>query len=269
MKNPANQIAQLRDRLTALENSDTVQPLNELTAPNLRQRAMYYGKQALSSVLKTGAKNPIKGALLAHEASKKVFRAIMFLLTIKDGAKLMKDIDNDESWMALGEDGLETLLSTLGIFHLGIPTAILIGKQAWKLFRGTPLTDEEKVYCDKMADYYYRKLKRPPTIDDDEIVDPKFFKRILNTYNDFEKEYGKVGTGKATAASAPAPASLAAPASPAPASPAASTPAAPAPTASTPAASAPTASSPAEPSTQELQRAAGIPQPKKKLSDLL
>jgi hypothetical protein len=174
----------------------------------------------------------------------------------------MKDIDNNENWMALGEDVLETLLSTLGIFHLGIPTAILIGKQAWKLFRGTPLTEEEKVYCDKMADYYYRKLKRPPTIDDDEIVDPKFFKRILNTYNDFEKEYGKVGTGKAAAgpsgatpAAAPAPASASTPTAAPPASPAPASPAA--------------ASSPADPTTQELQRAAGIPQPKKKLSDLL
>ena len=259
MKNPAKQIAQLRDQLIVLENSNTSQVLTELTAPNFRQRAVYYGKQALGNVLKTGAKNPIKGAVLAYEASKKVFRAIMFLQTIKGGAKLMKDIENNENWMALGEDLLEAVLSALGVWHLGIPIGIEVAKQAWKIYRGTPLNDEEKVYCDKMADYYYRKLKRPPKIDDDEILDPKFFKRILNTYNELEKEYGKVGTGTAPAGSS-GPSGATPAAAPTPAA----TPAA----APTPAATPTAASSPAEPSAQELQRAAGI-RPKQKLSDLL
>jgi len=256
MKNPANQIAQLRDHLTALENSNTAQPLNELgTRPGPLDAMKMFGKNLFRKASTKAIQNPLPAAAAGIASLKTIVKVVIGLGASYNIAQMVNNIRNNKDYDSATINFLHAVALSAGAVNLPvgvIAEAFILGYDIWV---EEPFTAEETTYCDKMADYYYRKLKRPPKPDDEEIVHIKFFKRISNTYNQLEKEYGKVGTG--TAPAGPSGATPAA--APAPAS--ASTPAA--------TAAAPAASGPAEPTTQELQKAAGIPQPKKKLSDLL
>jgi hypothetical protein len=259
MKNPANQIAQLRDHLTALENSDTAQPLNELgPRPGPLDVVKMYGRNLFRKGSQKAIQNPLPAAAAGIASLKTIVKVVIGLGASYNIAQMVNNIRNNKDYDSATKNFLHAVALSAGAVNLPvgvIAEAFILGYDIWV---EEPFTAEETTYCDKMADYYYRKLKRPPKPDDEEIVHIKFFKRISNTYDQLEKEYGKVGTGKAaapTSTPAPTPAST------------------PAPTASTPAATpastpAPTASGPTEPTTQELKKAAGIP-PKKKLSDLL
>jgi len=250
MKNPANQIAQLRDILTVLENSNTVQPLNELRRPGLAAKAIGYGKQFFGNLVKANVKNPVPAAATGWEGVKKFGRAVMGLAATYNVAQLLKDLDNNDTDAATAH-GLNALLDVLGMKNLGLAVAVPTVTSLYKWWRGTPLTDEEKEWCDKMAQYYYKTLKRAPKPDDKEVIDLKFFKRISNTYKELEKEYGKVASDNPLDPSG-------AQAGPSGAEkPAAST-------TTTPAAVAPTTtttSGPTDPSTAELKKNAGITAP--------
>jgi len=259
MKNPADQIAQLRDHLATLENSNTAQPLNELgTRPGPLDAMKMFGRNLFRKGSQKAIQNPLPVAAMALTKTENIFKIIIGLAGGYNVAQMVNNIRNNKDYDTATLNFLHAAAAVLGIKNLAagmIAEALLFGYDHWL---EEPFTDEEKQWCDKMADYYYRKLKRPPKPNDEEIVHIKFFKRISNTYNQLEKEYGKVGTGTAPAGPSGA-TPAAAPAAAAPAPSAASTPA-PAPAAT---------SGPAEPTTQELQKAAGIPQPKKKLSDLV